>query len=369
MDILWLLYTASSALFFLSCLISFFALLLYKPQSAIKNTEEMGVSVVICAKNELHNLKRNLPGFLKQHYQNFEVIVVDDKSTDGTYDYAYELSKHHPNLKIVRIDDTPDHINNKKYAITLGVRAAQNDLLVLSDADCWPNSDRWLAGMVAPFKRDGIQIVLGYSQYSKAKGLLNLFIRYETLMTALQYISLALLGRPYMGVGRNLAYTKSLFLSGRGFGRYQNTVGGDDDLFVQEHANRKNTAVQIGSGCLVYSNPKKDLKSFLIQKKRHLSVGKYYRWSDRMILGVLFLTKLIFWLSFISVILAGFKLNETIIGFLIVLFSYLATILLLKLKAGDLTSIWLTPLLDILYLFYYISTGLGVLFTKRIKWS
>jgi glycosyltransferase involved in cell wall biosynthesis len=369
MEGIWVLFLASGGFLVLISLISFLAFLFYNQEESLDKSIQQGVSVIICAKNELENLRQNLPKFLNQDYRDFEVIVVDDRSTDGSYEYLYELADGHPVLNLVRIDDTPDHINNKKYALTLGIRAAKHELILLSDADCWPNSNRWISEMTAPFSKEHIDLVIGYSQYSGQGGFLINFIKYETLLTGLNYLSLALLGKPYMGVGRNLAYRKSLFIDARGFGRYQKVVGGDDDLFVKEHAQRRNTAVQIGRSALVYSQPKQSLNSYLIQKKRHMSVGRHYKMSDKVILGAIFLAKLVFWTTFISVILAGFKLNQALIGFLIISFTYLATILLLKFKAGDRTSLWLSPFLEFIYLFYYISVGLGVLFTKRIKWS
>jgi cellulose synthase/poly-beta-1,6-N-acetylglucosamine synthase-like glycosyltransferase len=307
--------------------------------------------------------------FLAQDHHNYEVIVVDDRSTDGSHDYLFSLQEEHPHLKIVRIDATPDHMNHKKYAIIMGMKAASHELLLLSDADCWPISRGWVSAMNEAFEDESVKMVLGYSQYFPLKSLLHFFIGYETLMTGVNYITYALLGRPYMGVGRNMAYRKSLFMEMNGFGKYRDVVGGDDDLLVQQHAHRKNTRIRIGKDAMVYSLPKKDLKSYWIQKKRHLSVGKLYRSTDKLLLGLQFMFKVLFWGGAIAVTLSGILTQNVLLVLILTLLLQLAAILFFKWRAADKAGIWLMPLLDIVFIFYYISSGLAVLFTKKIKWK
>ncbi len=237
------------------------------------------VSVIVCAQDEEQNLRELVPLLLEQQHPEFEVIIVEDRSNDNSFEYLLEESKKNPLLKIVRVDHKPGHVNGKKYALTLGIRSAKFDWILLTDADCRPSGNVWIADMVKEAD-DNTQFVLGFSAYRKLPGLLNSFIRFETLLTGIQYISYALLGRPYMGVGRNLAYRKSLFLSTKGFHPYLDTTGGDDDLFVNQHANKRNTKISIGSDSLVHSAPEQSWHGFYVQKIRHLSVGKYYKRSD-----------------------------------------------------------------------------------------
>ncbi len=328
-----------------------------------------GISIIISAKNELENLKKLIPLLLKQKYKAYEIILVDDKSSDDTYDYAIHLGQEEKKFKLVRIDSTPDHINNKKYALTIGIRAAKFDHLLLTDADCLPESENWMEEMSQGFTSDEKIFVLGYSQYLQEKGLLNYFIRYETLLTAVNYIGFGLLGNPYMGVGRNIAYRKTFFLENNGFGKYQGVVGGDDDLLVNQYAKRKNTSIILSPDSTVYSNPKTKLRHFISQKTRHLSAGKHYRFADKLLLGILSLSRIIFWLSFIAAILAVFQTYFVLGGFFMVMVSLLTALLLLKKKTGDKSNIWMLPFLDFIYVFYYISTGLRVLFTKKVRWK
>ncbi len=349
--------------------ISILMLMTYKGTKVQEMGQEMAVSVIVASKNELENLNENLNSLLNQVYGDYEIIIVDDRSTDGSRDFLQGLRDKYSRLKVVRIDSTPDHINNKKYAIIMGMKAADNEILLLTDADCHPRSNTWIASMAAPFKEPSVSLVLGYSNYKPLSKFLHHFIGYETLLTGLNYITYTLLGKPYMGVGRNIAYRKSLLMENNGFGQFLDVVGGDDDLFVQLHANRQNTRLQIGADALVHSSPKNDWASYWIQKKRHLSVGKHYRPTDKLLLTVQFLFKLFFWGGLAAVILSGSMTQNVLFAFILVFLLQLATILMVKWRTDDKTGIWLMPLLEIVFIFYYISTGLAVLFTKKIKWK
>ncbi|MEP2023260.1 glycosyltransferase, partial [Reichenbachiella sp.] len=196
------------------------------------------VSVIVCAHNELDHLKKLIPILLKQSHADFEIVIVDDRSDDGTYDYL--LGNQSDKLKFARVDQVHDHINAKKFALTMGIKAASNDIILLTDADCLPVSENWISQMTGSFRKD-VQYVLGVSPYEKSKGLLGQFIQFETQWTAMNYIGFALAGNPYMAVGRNLAYRKSSFLDHKGFSKIQHITGGDDDLIVNDHATKSNT--------------------------------------------------------------------------------------------------------------------------------
>ena len=360
----FLICAAVQLLFFVIVTI---VILLYKPKSSQHSIP--GISVIVCAKNECDNLKKLIPALLKQQYDNFEVILADDRSADETYDYAIDLEQSEARFKLLRIDTTPDHINNKKYAITLGIKAAKYDHVLLTDADCLPNSDNWISEMANGYSNENKRFVIGYSQYFKEKGFLNTLVRYETILTALNYIGIGLSGNPYMGVGRNIAHRKTAFMEHNGFGKYQSIVGGDDDLLVNRYAKKKNTSFVLSPDSTVYSYPKKTFKEWGLQKKRHLSVGRYYRTTDKMLLGLLSITKILFWIFFFAAIMSGYQTIFVGGGFFIVMVSLLTAILALKKKTGDPSSIWMLPFLDFIYLFYYITTGLKVLFTKKVKWN
>lgn len=367
-EVIFWVFVASAVFQFLFYAIIAIALAVYKKPK--NNSLELpGVSVVISAKNEFENLKKLIPLLLKQQFNSYEIILVDDKSSDDTYDYFIDLDQREANFKLVRIDSTPDHINNKKYALTIGIRAAKYDYILLTDADCFPESELWLKEMSHGFASNKKKYVIGYSQYYKEKGLLNYFIKYETLHTAIQYIGIGLLGNPYMGVGRNMGYLKSQFLEKNGFGKFREVVGGDDDLLINLYAKRKNTSFVLSPNSTIYSNPKTKLSDFILQKTRHLSVGKHYRATDKLLLGFILISKIIFWGSFIAAIMSVFQTYFVLGGFSLAMVSLLTALLVLKKKTGDKSSIWMLPILDLIFIFYYISTGLKVLFTKKVRWK
>ncbi len=337
--------------------------------SASDKKEQEPLSVIICVRNEVQNLEKLLPAVMLQQYGNFEVVVVNDRSTDATEDYLKTANQQYPNLKVITLEQTPPHITAKKYALTMGIKHATNDLLVLTDADCMPASPLWLSGMAAAFRNDQTKIALGFSQYEKEKGLLNSFIRYETLHTGLMYIGAALAGNPYMGVGRNMAYRKSFFLEKKGFIKHRTLVGGDDDLFVNENGNKKNTGTVIGEEKLVYSVPKKNLKEWYRQKLRHMVTGKSYRKGTKTFLGLYTAAQLLFWITFIALLSLWIEPYLIISGFLIRMLLLYYVMISGSKKLGDKFANWYIFLLDFLFVFYYIFIGMAAFFTKKTTWK
>ena len=327
------------------------------------------VSVIVCAHDEEKNLRQLVPLLMLQDHPAFEVIVVEDRCNDGTYDYLLAATKGDPRLKMVRVQHLPPNMNGKKYALTLGIRAASHDWVLLTDADCRPTGSRWISSMASHFS-EGKEIVVAYSPYAKSPGYLNAFIRFESLVTGIQFMGRAMMGRPYMGMGRNLAYRKSLFLDNKGFHKHMGITGGDDDLFVNEHATKTNTAVCLGEDSLTPSIPKKTWKDFFYQKLRHLSVGKRYRFSDKAALGLFSLTWISAWFLVLPVIIlepgagpylwTGFVLREIV---LIILVHRASRTL------RDPFEAWKTLLLDFNYAIYYLGTGLVALVYKRVRWK
>ena len=351
----------------------FSRLAFFKPASPLP-VQYDGISVIVVARNEHDNLTRLLPILLEQNYPgDYEIIVADDNSTDDTFWLLKTACQTFERLKVVSINHIPAGIHSKKYAITLAVKAARYEKLVLTDADCRPASANWLKAIAAHF--DNKQIVLGYSPYMERKGFLNRLIRYETLYTGMQYLSSALWGHPYMGVGRNLAYTKSLFLHNKGFHKFQRVVGGDDDLFVNSVANQQNTAVAVGADTLVYSLPKATWRQWWQQKRRHLSVGKYYHWKDQLWLGLNTLlrlaTHLLLWASLVATLATQqWTCLSIIAGIALLRWGFLGTIVYLCARQlGDRFNIIWWPLLDFSYEIYYFIAGLSILISRRVEWK
>ena len=333
-----------------------------KPGNAL-NTP---LSVIVCAHDEEQNLRALIPLLLNQNHPDFELIIVNDRSNDGTYDFLLAETKKYPRLKMVNVTVKPDHVNGKKFALTLGIKAAQHEWILLTDADCRPAGNEWIQEMAGAFSQDN-QIVLGYSPYQSQPGFLNSFIRFETILTAIQYFSFALLGQPYMGVGRNLAYRKDIFLNNKGFSRHLSVTGGDDDLFVNQHAHGKTTTVLLSNKSVMHSQPKETWAAFWHQKIRHLAVGKFYSSKSKIMLAPFTLSWILFWPMAFIVMVYQFPIVVTTI-----IVRGIAQIMVIRTytsKSGERYESWKLPFLDFIFGFYYLVAGFKALFTKSIKWK
>jgi cellulose synthase/poly-beta-1,6-N-acetylglucosamine synthase-like glycosyltransferase len=285
-----------------------FARLIYYRQAPPSSSTE-GVSVLVCARNEIENLHELLPLLDAQEYPTFEIVVLDDRSCDGTDDFLKENGHGWKHIRFIRIDTEYPHITPKKYALTVGMKHARYPVALLTDADCRPVSTNWIASMMGQLE-EGKEIVLGFSPYFREKGLLNWFIRCETFYTAVQYFSLARAGVPYMGVGRNLMYRTSLFFAHRGFYKHKHVVGGDDDLFMNQSARHSNTAINLDPASFVYSYPKTTWSDWYKQKKRHLLVGRHYKSAHKVRLGLLSGSHTGTWVVGLTALVWGFVTND-----------------------------------------------------------
>lgn len=259
-----------------------------------------GVSIVVSARNEEQNLTNYLHALLEQKYPEYEVIVVNDGSLDQTQAVLEEYKMKYPRLHITFVPVEARVTSSKKLALTLAVKASKYEYLLLTDADCVPESNLWIQNMVQGFlNADQTQIVLGYSPYFPTTDKINRIIRYDTLFNGLQYLGRALAGHPYMGVGRNLMYRKSMFMQQHGFAGLLQMRSGDDDLFVNKVATKNNTQVVCTPDSLSWSVPKPTFKEWIIQKRRHLSVSPHYRHGTRTMLGIEPMTRGLWYLTVI----------------------------------------------------------------------
>jgi glycosyltransferase involved in cell wall biosynthesis len=317
-----------------------------------------GISVVISAWDELENLKVLIPKILSQNHSNFDLIIVDDRSMDGSIDYLREIAKLDNRIKHIRIDETPDGMSAKKYALTLAIKASKHERIVFTDADSYPESTEWLNTINNAYINANTQVVLGYSKYEKAAGFLNTFIRFETSFTALQYFSFAFKKLPYMGVGRNLSYTKSIFLNNNGFQPFMSFLAGDDDLFVQKVATNTNTNFVTNHSSHTVSKPKQNWSEYFTQKIRHLNTGKFYKTKSKSLLGLLFLSTLIFYIC-VCLTMANSSYIYYSLGLFLVRHIFISVIFYkLSIKLNDKQEWYLVPFLEIVYIFYYLGVGI-----------
>lgn len=325
-------------------------------------------SIVICAKNEDDNLVEFLPLIFEQDYPEFEVVVVNDCSWDNTADFLKEFAKKHSNLKIVTIKEDDTYTHGKKVALMMGIKGANNEHMLLTDADCRPNSKDWLKNMMLHFSNE-TEIVLGYGGYEKQKGFLNKIIRYDTFMIALQFLSFALAGKTYMGTGRNLAYKKSLFFKMKGFASHYHIESGDDDLFVNEAATKQNSKIEVSVESHTISRVKTSYKSWFRQKRRHITTFKFYNGASKFRLMMISGSQILFFMSFIALLIMQFQ--PIIVLSLFALRLLIQMIIFNKsMKQLAEKDLWLlAPFIEVILLFIYPMITMSNILMKKNKWK
>ncbi len=306
------------------------------------------VSVLISARNESDNLYENLPLILEQDYPHFEVIVINHQSVDDSYHILNAYAHQYKNLRVIEVERSQHLKPGKKLPLTLGIKGAQYDHLFFTDADCRPGSNQWLKSMAQYFTNEK-EIVIGYAPYIQKQGLLNKIIRFDTTWIAMNYFSMALAKMPYMGVGRNLAYTKNLFNSVNGYKSHYSITSGDDDLFIQETATKTNFAINLDPASFCYSEGSSNWENWYMQKTRHFTTSGRYNVFKKAMLGIYPFSMLMLTISFVILMfddnfrwitLSGF-------GFIVLLKWWIQARCFIKLK--ETSFIPLLPFYDLCY--------------------
>lgn len=333
------------------------------------NPENIPVSVIICAKNEAENLKTFLPSIIAQNYPEFEIVLINDASNDDTLEVIKHFESLHDNIKVVDVKGIEAFWGNKKYALTLGIKVSSYDCLLFTDADCKPLSEYWIKEMSAHFNNK-TSIVLGYGAYAKIKkSFLNKLIRFETVTTAINYFSFALVGLPYMGVGRNLAYSKKEFFKANGFINHIKVRSGDDDLFVNQVATYENTSISFSKDTFTESIPKTNFIAWFKQKRRHITTAKHYKSKHKIMLGLLFGSNLLFWLLSSILFLASFEWQIVLGLFLFRLIIQYVIFGVSSKKLNEKNLIYFLPILEIFLILTQLTIFIFNLISKPNHWK
>ena len=343
----------------------------HKPNKLTNDVEP--VSIIICAKNEAENLEKFLPLVLEQDFLKYEVIVVNDCSMDGTEMLLAQMRVKFPKLRFTTITEDEKFKHGKKLAATVGIKSAKYNNIVFIDADCYPETNLWLYSIQQGFGW-GKEIVLGYGGYEDRKGFLNKFIRFDCMFVAINYLSFAKAHIPYMGIGRNLAYKKSLFFKNKGYASHYELNSGDDDLFVNETSDKKNTIVILDNDSIVRTVPKTTFNEFYLQKKRHLTTSNRYKFKHQFLLILEPFSRFLYYLLVApAIILAPAPQKWYVIG--VASFRLIVQLIIIKLsmiKLKEKKLLLYSPLLDILLPLFYLYIHIVNFFTsdkKQHKWK
>lgn len=345
----------------------FSRLAFYKTKS--KNiTQTHPVSVIICSRDEAANLVKNLPGSLVQNYKTtHEVIVVNDNSFDESKYILEEYKREFKQLQLVELKQEARFIPGKKFPLSIGIKTAKHEIVLLTDADCVPASEFWIDKMQQGFK-DDIEIVLGYGPLHKKKGFFNKIVRWETFHTALQYLAYAQSGLAYMGVGRNLSYKKSVFFRHKGFSAHNHVPGGDDDLFINKATTKNNTAIVIDPEAFTLSEPPANLKQWIRQKKRHYTTSKYYRGIHKFLLALYaFSLFLLYPLFIVSLFFFDWRIVLGVFGIRFIIQAVIIYKTTRKLNEKDLFPYFL--IMDAGMIFYYLFFASALFKKPKKEWK
>ena len=321
------------------------------------------VSVIVCLHNEAQNLPKLIISLLNQRYSNYNIILVNDRSTDETADIIKNCSSK--KITSVNITETPANWDHKKHALQTGINIANGEYLLLTDGDCLPKDTHWVESMIK--QTSNHSSVLGASFYKKEKGILNSFIQFETYYTAHQFLGLASQGIPYMGLGRNLLYSKSAFEQSNNLHKHKNHRGGDDDILIQPMLNKLNTTYSLET--YTVSTPEKTWTSYFNQKTRHLKSGMIYPLKIKILLfWLLFTHCMVYYTSIFGLFSIHFRIA--------ILFGLLLRIVFLLFKFDSLAKEVGYPIRkrdiilgDILFPVYFPIVGFFSIVLKTVRWK
>lgn len=338
-----------------------------KPQTA--NPKRIPVSVIVCAKNEADRMKNLVPLLAEQNYPDFEVVLIDDASSDETLDIFEAFEKQYPHIKLVKVQNNEAFWANKKYALTLGIKAATKEYLLFTDSDCYPASKDWVTHMSSQFTLNKT-IILGYGAYEKVKNsFLNKIIRFDNMLTTTMYFAWAKLGRPYTGEGRNLAYKKEDFFKVNGFIDHMNIRTGEDALFINQAAKKKNTTICFTAESFTYCEAKKTFKNWFLQKRRQAFTASLFKSSDKFQINLYAITRLLFFI--LAIVLLAFQFDWRFLVPVIAL-RYLASWITLGYSAARLKEkdvMYWYPFIEIIVIFTQLNVFFTNMFSKPVHWK
>ena len=281
----------------------FSKLAFHKKKSREKSDDQLEpVSVVVCARDAYEYLQDLVPVLLTQDYPDYEIVIVNDCSEDETEEWLKDLEHRETKIKPVQLRQHLNFFNGKKFPLSMGIKSAKNDLIVLTDVNCLPTNSQWLRSVVNGYGNN-TEVLIGYSPYMNKKGLFNKIMRFDTVQYAMQYLSAALNKHPYMGIGTNLSYRKDLFYRNKGFTSHYTTSVGDDDLFISQVAKGKNTEVLIDAENAILTTPPHKFGMWAHIKSSRYSTIPQYDTKAKFSSALFTWSHFLFYASFIALLI------------------------------------------------------------------
>ena len=362
-------------LFFLLCVELLYLYVIYNRVASYTRAASMGkvqyadvlpsVSVVVYAHaEEGERVLQLLPRLVAQEYPCYEVIVVNDGTTEELQKAISLYECDYYNVYQTFVPDKVCNVSRKKLGITLGVKAAKNDVVVITDANCMPQGNEWLKCMARNFV-PGVDVVLGYTRMAydenEKRGYYKVFDR---MLLSLRFLAFAVMKHPYMGMGSNLAYRRDSFFANKGFSAHLNLHFGDDDLLVNEIANRKNTRIEVSPESIVESFHYDKSEAWSELRMRYNFTSKYLRTCSKPVFAVEAVLHLLVWLAFAAALVVALPNVLLAIAAVVIMLLYWIFTWRVFLRAsrllGERCAVGLVPLFYLVrpcYSLYYSIVG------------
>jgi glycosyltransferase involved in cell wall biosynthesis len=332
-----------------------------------RNPDLPPVSVVITASNQYYDLKTNLEFFLQQEYPDFEVLVVIDNSDDQSAELLEELSRQYENLNIVELHQKLNWFSGRKFPLSLGIKSAMNDLILLSEPTCRPENNYWISEMVSAYLPN-TEMVLGFSSFATKSGI-NKWLRFTAFYDALFYLSMALSGFPFKGIGRNLSYSRNLFYRNKGFSSHYVISYGDDELFVNKTATKKNTRIKISTNSRVIYNKKLSFVNWLATEKIRLRIRRSFKLHHRILIRGFSLTSFLFYGLLITALLFHAPWMVITAIFALRFISQIIVFGFAQKRLQEKKLLLLSPVFEILLILLDFLIWISLLFNRNKKWA
>lgn len=357
--------------FFVACLaiqliyyIFFLSILLNNKKE--KEYDLKPISVILYVKNSELYLEKNIDYFINQKYPKFEILLVNNASSDNTDIILEKLSEKHKSLRIINVENNESFWGNKKYTYTLAIKAAKYEHLIFSEIDCKPVSENWIHEINKSFSSKKT-IILGYKRLLKTSSLFNLIIRFDNLLESIKSFSFTKINSPYSADSRNYAFTKKDFYRVNGFINHIKIKNGKEDLFVKDAKQKYNSAYTLSDESFVESSKSLSFKEWFLNKKNSNLLKRHYSFKNQFLLNAFSFSKVfLYFLTIILLLIHDWKIILIIFSSYIIFQSVITFIINRKFKE---TSIfYLSPILDFLLVLFQISIFISNLISKPPNW-
>jgi cellulose synthase/poly-beta-1,6-N-acetylglucosamine synthase-like glycosyltransferase len=333
-------------------------------ETADNELTNVPVSIVVACKNEEQNIERLLLTLKQQNHQNFELMLVNDHSTDNTEQI---IENARPDFTQLLLINATGH--GKKNAIKEGILKAKNELIITTDADCAPTMN-WLETIISFQSQNKCDLIICPVNISSQGS-------FFTRMQSLEFASLITSGAGAVGAGMpilcnaaNMAFTKKAWLESQSDLCESEQSG--DDIFLLQSLKKKNGVINFlkSTASFVETNPAKSLKAFFKQRQRWAAKSTAY--TDGQLI---FTSLVVFFISFVQILLFGLSCfyPQFLIPFLVIFaFKYLIDSLFLNSVRTffQIKNVWINSFfLSLIYPFYIVLVAVSGLILKPTTWK